>query len=105
MPADQLDMMLAVSAQTNHFDLCDCIQGNLSFHIGTLLILRGGGEGGGKMDEGGGNGEERRGKWGEGKGGNGGRRRGKWGGRRGKMRGETNNVQIIGKTKLGRAGQ
>ena len=39
-PADKMGVMLAVDAQTNHFDLCDCIQGNLSFHIGTLLILR-----------------------------------------------------------------
>ena len=44
-PADKMGVMLAVDAQTNHFDLCDCIQGNLSFHIGTLLILREGGRG------------------------------------------------------------
>ena len=47
--ADKMGVMLAVDAQTNHFDLCDCIQGNLSFHVGTLLILREGGrEGGGE---------------------------------------------------------
>ena len=54
-PADKMDMMLVVGGQTNHFDLCDCIQDNLSFHIGTLLILREGGE---ELDEGGEGGEE-----------------------------------------------
>ena len=48
-PADKMDMILVVGGQTNHFDLCDCIQDNLSFHIGTLLILRERGE---ELDEG-----------------------------------------------------